>query len=104
MAFANITVTNGIEIKKVPLGYSWTTLFFGIFPSLFRGDWFVCFCLTIACVLTGGLASIVFSFVYNKMYAKALFNNGYWINSLPSGTTEDDVKNYVGFVTLLKKK
>ena len=39
MAYATIYLTNGIEIKKAPVGFSWTTFFFGGWPAIFRQDW-----------------------------------------------------------------
>lgn len=100
MAFATIAVTNGMEVKKVPLGYSWTTFFFGGWPAIFRQDWLVGIGIIVACLFTWGIAGIVFSFIYNKMYAKALFSKGYWIHTLPTGTSEEDVKLYLGLLSL----
>ena len=59
-------------IKEVPVGFSWTTLLFGVFVPLIRGDlkWFIIF--FIASCLTGGLAWIVVPFVYNKIHIKDL--------------------------------
>ena len=93
-------VTNGVEIKKVPLGFSWTMFFFGGWPAIFRQDWLWGVLLIIACVFTYGIAGIVCAFFYNKVYAKNLFNKGYYIQTLPPGVTEDHVKNYLGLVTL----
>ncbi|MCL1605967.1 HrgC protein [Phascolarctobacterium sp. ET69] len=67
-------------IKNVPTGYSWTTLLFGFFPALFRGDlkWAVIFFIaniTIAW-FTLGIGALIFNIVfaafYNKIYIKEL--------------------------------
>lgn len=98
MAYATITVTNGVEIKKVPLGFSWTTFFFGGWPAIFRQDWMMGAVILILCLLTWGVAGIVFSFIYNNIYAKSLFSKGYTIHSLPPGVTEDMVRNQLGYI------
>lgn len=104
MAFTTITVSNGVELKKVPLGFSWTTFFFGGFPALFRQDWLVGILVIIGCMFTWGFVGIVMSFIYNKMYAKALFNKGYWIHAMPPGVTEDTVKMNLGLLSLPQAK
>jgi hypothetical protein len=100
MAFATISVTNGIEIKKVPLGFSWTTFLFGGWPALLRQDWIVGIAVILASLATYGLAGVIFAFMYNKVYAKALFAKGYWVHALPSGTDERDVIDYLGLLSL----
>jgi hypothetical protein len=67
---------NGV-MKQAVMGFSWTTLFFGFFVPLFRGDlkWFV---IMIICdFLSFGITNIIFSFIYNKLYIKKLLENGY---------------------------
>ena len=98
MAHTIISVTNGVEIKKVPLGFSWTTFFFGGFPALFRGDWLIGIVVIIANALTYGVVGLVMAFIYNKMYAKALFAKGYYIHALPPGCTADMVKSELGYI------
>jgi len=63
--------------KQVKVGFSWTTLFFGCLPALFRGDfkWAIIQCLLGIC--TFGLSSLVFAFVYNKIYIRELIEKGY---------------------------
>lgn len=68
-----INLKNSIGmIKQCPTGFSWTTLFFGPFVPLFRGDfkWFLI--MLVLCPSTGGAASIIFAFIYNKNYIKML--------------------------------
>lgn len=100
MAFSKITVSNGVEIKTAPLGFSWTVFFFGGWPAIFRQDWLWGVLLIIASVLTYGIAGIVCAFFYNKVYLKNLLNKGYHIHALPPGVTEDHVKTYLGLLSL----
>jgi hypothetical protein len=77
-------------IKKGFYGFSWTTLFFGFFPSLFRGD-FITFLggtiiATIVAFPTWGIGwlavSLVWAFMYNSYYTKKLIEKGYVFNGL----------------------
>jgi hypothetical protein len=77
--------------KKGFAGFSWTTLFFGAFPALFRGDYatfigaFVIFLiLAIATAGIGALiASIAWAFKYNKYYTSKLLERGYVFSDTP---------------------
>lgn len=67
---------NGMT-KVVPTGFSWTTLFFGCFPALFRGDWKWAIIMIVAIILTHGIALVVFPFFYNKVYVNDLIERGW---------------------------
>ena len=75
-------------IKVGYVGFSWTTLFFGFLPALFRGD-FITFLggFTISLILgfaTFGIGfiviDIVWAFMYNKFYTRKLLERGYAFN------------------------
>lgn len=65
-------------VKTGIVGFSWTTLFFGLFVPLLRGDmkWF--FIMLIFGILTLGLVQIIFCFIYNKKYTEALIDKGFY--------------------------
>ncbi|WP_452026657.1 hypothetical protein [Azospirillum palustre] len=63
--------------KKGLVGFSWTTLFFGGFPALFRGDWGMGLLLTVLAFFTGNISSIIAAFLYNKSYTSKLIEKGY---------------------------
>ena len=99
MASTKITLTNGIELKTAPVGFSWTTCLFGGWPAIFRQDWAWGVGLVIADVITYGIAGIVFGFTYNKIYIKGLINKGYTITDT-GGLTPEFLKAYLGLIKL----
>ena len=78
-------------IKSAPVGFSWTTLFFGGFPALLRGDikWAVIMWLAGAgggffAIITVGVLFflpwvfwLLFAFTYNKKYITDLLSTGF---------------------------
>lgn len=72
--------------KEAPVGISWTTLFFGPFPMLFRGSfkWFLIILVT--SLLTFGASIFVFMFLINKIYIKDLLSSGFKVESAKVGT------------------
>lgn len=73
------------KIKSSPLGFSWTTFFFGVFAPLFRGDWlgaFGVFCvLSVTSYVVSPIATLVIQIVvavfYNHIYTSRLLAKGY---------------------------
>lgn len=64
-------------IKETPVGFSWTVLFFGFFPPIFRGDWKWGLIILVAAIFTLGISNLIFIFIYNKLYIKSLLEQGY---------------------------
>lgn len=90
MAFATIIFENPHSggIKEAPLGFSWTTFFFGFFPALFRGDWKWAIIQLILVFITFGLSWLVFIFIYNNLYIKDLIGVGYKAKSISNGNMD----------------
>ena len=74
-------------IKRGYYGFSWTTLFFGFFPALFRSD-FQTFIGAFVVMLILGLftfgvgawiAAFAWAFLYNGYYTRKLLERGYVI-------------------------
>jgi len=82
-------------IKRAPIGFSWTTFFFGFWPALLRADWkwaAINFGVSVAvAMVTMGfgwvVTAVVFGLIYNKMYVKDLIAGGYQVAALESAKT-----------------
>lgn len=87
MAYTSIIFKNPNTgaMKEAPVGFSWTTFFFGCFPALFRGDLKYGLIQFVIAIFTMGFSSIVFAFIYNKLYIKDLIGEGFKGQSIASG-------------------
>ncbi len=87
MAYTTIVFKNPMTgaMKEAPVGFSWTTFFFGVFPSLFRGDWKWFAIMLFLAIITLGFSNLVFMFIYNKLYIRDLIGAGYKAKSIGSG-------------------
>jgi hypothetical protein len=83
-------------VKTGFYGFSWTTLFFGMFPALFRGD-FITFIggfvvLAILGIVTVGVgaavAMLIWAFFYNRYYTRRLLEQGYEFADSETKTSE----------------
>ena len=82
----NITLSKNGAKKKVAVGFSWKSFFFGCMYPAARGDYkgfFIHFGL--ACVTLGGSAFVI-PFTYNKAYVKRLIEGGWQ----PEGVISED--------------
>ncbi len=64
-------------VKECKVGFSWTTLFFGIFVPLLRGDGKWAAIMFVLAFITIGISWLVMPFIYNKKYITKLMENGY---------------------------
>ncbi|MEZ5526573.1 MAG: hypothetical protein R3F26_03445 [Gammaproteobacteria bacterium] len=97
MAYTKLVMENPNtgHIKEAPVGFSWTVLFFGFFPPLFRGDWKWAIIMFLLAMITMGLSGLVFMFIYNKLYIKDLVGSGFKVKSVGMGTI-DQVSQKIG--------
>lgn len=85
--------------KQVKKGFSWTFFFFGLFVPLIRGDLKWAAIMFILQALVGAftfgigafVVSLVFAFIYNKIYIKDLLEKGY----RPTEEFEDVIVSYI---------
>lgn len=87
MASSKVYFTNGVRTKVAPIGFSWTTFFFGFFVPIFRGDWLWFLIQLALAMITSGLSSLVFMFVYNKIYANGLIDEGFKAEKIEGATS-----------------
>jgi hypothetical protein len=98
MAFdkLNLKNPNTGEIKQVPVGFSWTTFFFGPFVPLFRADWLMAAIMFLVALITFGFSNFVFAFIYNKINVKNLIHkDGFKVTGSNKGNLQK-ISNSLG--------
>lgn len=98
MAFATLHLENPRtgQLRQAPVGFSWTTLFFGLFPALLRGHWIGALIQFVCALFTIGLSGFVFAFIYNKMYLRHLLNEGFKVTGATMPV--EAVERRIGFM------
>lgn len=85
------------KIKDSPAGFSWTTLIFGFWPALLRGDFLGALVIMIISAGTGFnpvlyvLASVLISVFYNYTYISRKIGKGY---ELPTDNSKELLKKH----------
>ena len=74
-------------VKEAKIGFSFTTFFFGPFVPALRGDWKYAGIMLVCAIITSGISTLVFPFVYNKLYIKELLMKGF----LPASDTDRNI-------------
>lgn len=105
MAHGTVSLINPTtdEVKNVPVGYSWTVLFWGCFPALFRQDWKNFGILAATLIISSFLflafiPLIIFSIMYNdKMCLKDLLDKGWKITGYNGSKSLVIVGQSVGY-------
>lgn len=75
---------NGLT-REVKAGFSWTVLFFGPFPFLFRSQWGWFVGSFLLAWLTFGLSNFVMAFFANRLTARWLTENGWQTKDQAAG-------------------
>ena len=83
------------KLREAPIGFSWTTHFFWFFPALFRGHWLASLVMLFIGFVTGGLAWLVFPFLYNKFYVKNLIKEGFVVINTDANMAA--IETYLGY-------
>lgn len=99
MAHSTVYMTNGIEVKKAPVGFSWTMFFFGCLVPLIRADWVWFLATALLNLAFWGLPTVVLAFFYNKIYLKSLFDKGFKVHSQTT-VTDVQIMNYTGYISV----
>lgn len=75
-------------VRAAPVGFSWTVLFFGFLPPLFREDWKWGAILFALGIFTFTLSNVVFGFTYNRLHIADLVAAGFKAQSVASGNLD----------------
>jgi hypothetical protein len=100
MAYQTIILTNDVYFKKAYRGFSWTTLFFGALPAVFRRDWKTFLWLSVANFFTFSFAGVIYSFFYNKNHFNKLLDSGYKVVKFEDEFQEAELCEWLGRVSI----
>lgn len=95
------------QLRRAPVGYSWTMFFFGPFAPMVRGDWkwagIIFLMAIVAAVISGGflgwLPGLIGSFMWNRSYLDRLISDGFQVKATEKGSSLDKIDRELGYKT-----
>jgi len=96
MAHSTIVLEKFGLRKECPIGFSWTTLIFGFWPALFRGQVIMGLIMLILQICTLGLSVLIFPFIYNKLYLNFRLEGGYEFVSVSGKKGREEIEAELG--------
>ena len=118
MAFAKITLSDGINIKTIPVGISWSCLFLGCIVPFWRQEWVIGFLYLGLSMISSaaqyaypslnplwmGLSLVPvmwFVFCFNQWHLrKLILKEEYFVLSLNNQITDAKLREVLGIVTI----
>ncbi|AAV90257.1 uncharacterized protein ZMO1_ZMO1633 [Zymomonas mobilis subsp. mobilis ZM4 = ATCC 31821] len=96
MAFDRLILTNPYngKIRKAPIGFSWTTFFFGLWPAIFRGSWKYALLMFLTIFPTLGLSTLIWPFIFNRLYLNSLLEDGFRLKIAERGSSVERISAY----------
>lgn len=85
-------------LKEAKIGFSFTTFFFGALVPAVRGDWKYAGIMLACAIITSGISTLVFPFIYNRLYIRDLLMNGF----LPVEENDRNILIEKGFIVDIK--
>lgn len=65
--------------SQSPVGFSWTTLFFGFILFAYRQDWILAWCSLFVTFVLGPVPNIILCWCYNRWYLNRKLRAGYQV-------------------------
>jgi len=70
---------------EVPVGFSWTCLFFGFLLFAYRQDWWLCALCALITILTGPWPNVILCWTYNSWYLNRKLRAGHTVVQVNNG-------------------
>ena len=74
-----ITIKRNKRAREISTGFSWKSLFFGIFYPFFRGDLTGFIIQLILAVITFGVSWFIIPFTYNDIFLRRMTRKGWYV-------------------------
>lgn len=93
------------QIRKAPVGFSWTMFFFSFFAAMFRGDWKWAIIILLISLVVGALTAgflawlpgVIAAFMWNKSYLDRMISSDFQLKGTERGSSLDRVDSALGY-------